>query len=73
MIELTRCGFESSCSHLNDFVPASSKEFFDIQAAIECEFTLKRELHFIRTYSQIHRTDKYSQHSSIIWLVWLNG
>ena len=26
-----------------------------------------------RTYSQMHRTDKYSQHSSIIWPVWLNG
>ena len=25
------------------------------------------------TYSQMHRTDKYSQHSSIIWPVWLNG
>ena len=25
-----------------DFAPASSKEFFDIQAAIECGFTLKR-------------------------------
>ena len=24
-------------------------------------------------YSQIHCTDKYSQHSSIIWPVWLNG
>ena len=21
----------------------------------------------------MHRTDKYSQHSSIIWAVWLNG
>ena len=27
----------------------------------------------LRTYSQMHRTDKYSQHSSIIWPVWLNG
>ena len=27
----------------------------------------------IRTYSQIHRTYKYSQHSSIIWPVWFNG
>ena len=27
----------------------------------------------IRTYSQRHRTDKYSQHSSIIWPIWLNG
>ena len=26
-----------------------------------------------RTYSQIHRTDKYSQHSSTICPVWLNG
>ena len=26
-----------------------------------------------RTYSQMHRTSKYSEHSSIIWLVWLNG
>ena len=26
-----------------------------------------------RTYSQMHRTDKYSQHCSIIWSVWLNG
>ena len=21
----------------------------------------------------MHRTDKYSKHSSVIWLVWLNG
>ena len=27
----------------------------------------------IRTYSQMHRTDKYSQHSSIYWPVWLKG
>ena len=27
----------------------------------------------IRTCSQMHRADKYSQHSSIIWPVWLNG
>ena len=27
----------------------------------------------IRTYSQIHHTYKYSQHSSIIWPVGLNG
>ena len=26
-----------------------------------------------RSYSQIHHTDKYSQYSSIIWPVWLNG
>ena len=27
----------------------------------------------IRTQSQIYHTDKYSQHSSIIWQVWVNG
>ena len=26
-----------------------------------------------RTYSQMHCADKHSQHSSIIWTVWLNG
>ena len=44
-----------------------------IQATIECGFTLKRVRDMIRTYSQMHRTDKYSQHSSIIWPVRLNG
>ena len=25
------------------------------------------------SYSKIHSTDKYSQHNSVIWSVWLNG
>ena len=54
-------------------MPASSKEFLDIQATIECGFTLKCMYNMIRSYSQIHHTDKYSQHSSIIWPVLLNG
>ena len=52
-----------------DFALVPSKEFLDIQATIECGFTLKRVHDMIRTYSQMHRTDKYSQHSSIIWPV----
>ena len=36
------------------------------QATIECGFTLKRVRDMTRTYSQMHRTDKYSEHSSII-------
>ena len=40
-----------TCSHLN-FAPASSMEFLDIHATIECRFTLKRERDMIRTYSQ---------------------
>ena len=35
----------------SDFMPASSKEFLDIQATIECGFTLKRVLDMTRTYS----------------------
>ena len=34
-----------------DFAPASSKEFLDIQATIECGFTIKRVRVMIRTYS----------------------
>ena len=57
----------------SDFEPASRKEFLDIQATIECEFSLKRVRNMTITYSQIHRTDKYLEHSSIIWPVWPNG
>ena len=57
----------------SDFPPALSKEFRDIQATIECGFTLKRVRDMTRTYSQMHRTDKYSEHSSIIRPVWPNS
>ena len=39
----------------------------------DSKFTLKRVRDMIITYSQMRRTGKYSQHSSIIWSVWLNG
>ena len=48
------------------------KKFPDIQATIGCGFTLKCIHDMIRTYRQMHHTGKYSQHSSIIWPVWLN-
>ena len=35
----------------SDFATASSKEFLDIQATIECGFTLKRVRDMTRTYS----------------------
>ena len=57
----------------SDFAPGSSKEFLYTQATTECGFTLKRVRDMTRTYSQMHRTDKYSEHSSIIWPVWPNG
>ena len=35
------------------------KEFLDIQAPIECGFTLKRVRDMIITYSKMHRTSKF--------------
>ena len=57
----------------SDFAYASSKDFLDIQALIECWFNLKQVRDMIKTYSQVHGKDKYSQHSSNIWPVSLNG
>ena len=65
-----------SCLNVKELLARNRREiwnFLDIQATIECGFTLKRVRDKIITYSQMHRTDKYSQHSSIIWPVWLNG
>ena len=56
----------------SDSLPASRKEFIDIQATIKCGFTLKHVCDMIRTYSQMHCTGKYSQQGLIIWPVWLN-
>ena len=63
------CGFESHCSHVSfRFAPVLSNAFLEIQATIECEFTLNCVWDLVRIYNQMH-----SQQSSIIWLVWLNG
>ena len=56
-----------------DIVPVLSKEFLGIRATRECGLALKRVHDMIRTYSQMYRADKYSQHSSNIWPVWLSG
>ena len=53
----------------SDFARASSNKFVDIQASREFGFTLRQVRDMTRTYSQMHRTDKYSQQSSIIWPV----
>ena len=40
--ELSGCGFESRCCHLNlSIAPNSSNEFLDVQVTIECRFTQK--------------------------------
>ena len=45
----------------------------NIQTNIECGFTLKWARDMTRTYSQMHRPYKHSEHNSIIWSVWPNG
>ena len=55
----------------NSLLEAGAKS--EGEVTVECRFTLKRVRDMIKTYSQMHRTDKYSQHSSIIWPAWLNG
>ena len=51
---------------ISDIAPVSSKEFLVIQATMEYRFTLKRVHDTTITYNQMHHTDKYSQHCSII-------
>ena len=53
--------------------PVSMKDFLDIPANTECEFILKCVSDMITRYSQMHRADNYSPHSSIFWSVWPNG
>ena len=50
----------------SDFSNGSSKWFLDIQQFLECGLTLKPVREMARTYSQMHRTDKYSERRSII-------
>ena len=47
--------------------------YLTLRQTIECRFTLKLVRDMIITFSQMDRTCKYSQHSSIIWPVWING
>ena len=52
--KLSGCGFESRCCHLtSDIASVLSKEFLDIEAAIETRFTLKRVRDMTRTYSHL--------------------
>ena len=65
------CGFESHCSHSNFTYCACFEQ--EVPSTTDCRFTLKCACDMIRTQSQMYHTDKYSQHSSITWSVWLNG
>ena len=72
--ELSGCMFETRSSNLNFRIhDCSSKELFDIQATAECGSALKRLGDVIRTYSEMHHTDRHSEQlnhsaSSAKWL-----
>ena len=67
-----RVQLQSLKSQISCLFQARSSLIF--RQTIESRFTLKRVREMIKTFSQMHRTDKYSQRSSIICRpAWLNG
>ena len=66
---------------MSDMVPLNlqiwcllwAKSSLTFRQTIACRFTLKPVHNMIITYSQMRRTDKFSQHSSIIKPVWVSG
>ena len=72
--ELSGCGFESRCSHLNfryracfeQGVPWHSGKY---RVWMQCE----THPDMIRTYNQMQHTEKYSELNWIIWSVQPNG
>ena len=50
----------------------SNYRYFHLLMIYQC-ITLEGVHDMIRTCSQLHRTNKYSEHSSIIWSVWPYG
>ena len=72
--EVNGYGFKSRWRQWNfRYCARLSKGFLDIQATIECGFALICVRDMMRTYYQMHHTNKYSQHSSVIFWVWLNS
>ena len=43
-------------TYISDIAPVLSKNFLDIEATIDCRFTLKHVPDMIITYGQMHRT-----------------
>ena len=59
-------------TELSDIAPVSNKEFLCIQEIAECRFTLNASV-IRQKHSQLEPKDNYSQHSPVVWPVWLNG
>ena len=56
---------------LSDIVLVLSNKTHELDAVTE--YSTKCAFDLIKTHSQLHHTDKYSQHSSIVLPVGLNG
>ena len=71
LYKLSGSGFKFHCLHLNFrshlCFEQNAKDIYRVP------FTLKHAHDMITTCSQKHHADKYPQHSSVIWSVWLNG
>ena len=65
---LCDCNWTQICNHL-----VQKRTLNHLAKFTLCGFTSKHVRDLIKTYSQVHRADKYWQHSSIIWPVWPNG
>ena len=67
------CSSPVAVTYTSDMGIVLSKESLNIQANIEGAFTMKRVHDMTRTYSEMHRADKYSQFTYIIGSDWVNG
>ena len=71
VIIISRKGFRENLHSIVAWMSRNS--LFKTGMISECRECMKRVGDIIITYSQMDRTDKYSQYSSVIWSVWLNG
>ena len=73
--QLNGYSFEYGCCHvkLQIWRLLRVRSSLTFRQKIERRFTLRLAYDMIITYSQMHRTDNYSQHRSIIYTVALNG
>ena len=71
--ELSGCRFESSCSHLNFRFCTCFEQGVPWHSGNYRVWTHSETHTWHKNIQSMHRTDKYPQHNSIIWPVWLNG
>ena len=73
LLFLIGCESKPRCCQLNFRYGTCFKQRVSWNSVKLCRFTLKLARDVVITDIQMHRTDKFAQHSSIIWPIWLNG